>query len=70
MLGAIELVANKALGLAFNGGTVGSFAMRACQNNGIIIRAVSGSSLAFFPPLIVTEAHIDEMIEKTAKSLD
>jgi adenosylmethionine-8-amino-7-oxononanoate aminotransferase len=70
MIAAIELVANKELGLAFNGGTVGNFAMQACQNNGMITRAVAGSSLAFCPPLIVTEAHIDEMIEKTAKSLN
>jgi len=70
MLAAIELVANKNTGLAFSDGTVGNFAMQACQNNGMITRAVAGSSLAFCPPLIVTEAHIDEMIEKTAKSLE
>ena len=44
--------------------------MQACQNNGMITRAVSGSYLAFCPPLIVTESQIDEMVEKTAKSLD
>jgi 4-aminobutyrate--pyruvate transaminase len=70
MLGAIELVANKKSGLAFKDGSVGNFAMQACQNNGMITRAVAGSSLAFCPPLIVTESHIDEMIEKTTKSLD
>jgi len=70
MLAAIELVANKKTGLAFNDATVGTFAMQACQNNGMITRAVAGSSLAFCPPLIVTEEHIDEMIEKTARSLD
>ena len=70
MLGAIELVANKSTGLAFSDGVVGHFAMNACQQNGMITRAVAGSSLAFCPPLIVTQAHIDEMIEITAKSLD
>jgi adenosylmethionine-8-amino-7-oxononanoate aminotransferase len=44
--------------------------MQACQNNGLICRAVGGSSLAFFRPLIVTEAQIDEMIEKISISLD
>jgi len=48
---------------------VGNFAMQACQNNGLICRAIAGSSLAFCPPLIVTKAQIDEMIEKIAKSL-
>jgi len=70
MIAAIELVANKQTGLAFKDGSVGNFAMQACQNNGLICRAVAGSSLAFCPPLIVNAAQIDEMIEKTAKSLD
>ena len=70
MIAAIELVANKKTGAAFKDGKVGNFAMQACQNNGLIIRAVAGSSLAFCPPLIVTEAQIDEIIDKTAKSLD
>ncbi len=69
MIAAIELVANKQSGLAFTNGLVGNFAMQACQNNGLICRAVAGSSLAFCPPLIVTEAQIDEMIEKIAISL-
>lgn len=70
MIGAIELVANKKTGLAFSDGSVGNFAMQACQNNGMITRAVAGSSLAFCPPLIVSESQVDEMIEKTTKSLD
>jgi adenosylmethionine-8-amino-7-oxononanoate aminotransferase len=69
MIAAIELVANKQTGLPFTNGLVGNFAMQACQNNGLICRAVAGSSLAFCPPLIVTEAQIDEMIEKIALSL-
>ena len=69
MIAAIELVANKQTGLAFANGLVGNFAMQACQNNGLICRAVAGSSLAFCPPLIVTETQIDEMIEKIAISL-
>lgn len=69
MIAAVELVANKKTGLAFTNGLVGNFAMQACQNNGLICRAVAGSSLAFCPPLIVTEAQIDEMIEKIALSL-
>ncbi len=70
LIAAIELVANKQTGLAFTTPAVGIFAMQACQNIGLIIRTVAGSSLAFCPPLIVTEAHIDELIEKLEKSLD
>jgi 4-aminobutyrate--pyruvate transaminase len=69
MIAAIELVANKQTGLAFTNAVVGNFAMQACQNNGLICRAIAGSSLAFCPPLIVTKAQIDEMIEKIEKSL-
>jgi len=70
MIAAVEMVANKKTGQAFDGGAVGAFAMQACQNHGMITRAVAANSLAFCPPLIVTEAQIDEMIEKLAKALD
>ncbi len=70
MIAAVEMVANKQTGQAFEGGAIGAYAQQACQNHGMITRAVAGSSLAFCPPLIVTEAQIDEMIEKFAKALD
>lgn len=64
MIAAVELVANKQTGQPFDGGAIGGFAMQACQNHGMITRAVAGSSLAFCPPLIVNKEQIDEMIEK------
>ena len=70
MIGALELVANKQTGQAFPGGVIGGYAMQACQNHGMITRAVAGSSLAFCPPLICTKAHIDEMMMKLSKALD
>ena len=70
LLGAIELVANKATGQAFVGGAVGGFAQKAAKDNGLLLRAVAGSSLGFCPPLIITTAQIDEIIEKTAIALD
>ncbi len=70
LLGAIELVANKATGQAFVGGAVGGFAQKAAQDNGLLLRPVAGSSLGFCPPLIITTAQIDEIIEKTAIALD
>jgi len=69
LIGAIEFVANKKTGQAFAGGAVGGFAQQACQNHGMITRAVAGSSLAFCPPLIITKDQIDEMIEKFSKGL-
>ncbi|WP_432473173.1 aminotransferase [Amphritea sp. HPY] len=70
MIAAVEMVANKQTGQPFDDGAVGAFAMQACQNHGMITRAVAANSLAFCPPLIVTEAQIDEMIEKLGKALD
>ncbi|MBQ0757981.1 MAG: aminotransferase class III-fold pyridoxal phosphate-dependent enzyme [Amphritea sp.] len=70
MIGAVEMVADKRTGASFEGGAVGTFAMQSCQKHGMITRSVAGNSLAFCPPLIVTEAQIDEMIEKLGKALD
>ncbi|MGB0732590.1 MAG: aminotransferase [Pontibacterium sp.] len=69
MIAAVELVADKATGQAFEGGAVGAFAMRACEQHGMITRAVAGNSLAFCPPLIIDEATVDELIEKLGKAL-
>lgn len=70
LIAAVELVANKASGQAFEGGGIGAFAQQACQNNGLIVRAVAGSSIAFCPPLIITRPEVDEIIEKFSKSLN
>lgn len=64
LIGACELVANKESGTAFADGRVGAFAKQACQDEGLLIRAVAGSSIAFCPPLIITEPQIDEMFDK------
>lgn len=69
LIGAIELVANKETNQAFADGRLGAFAQRACQDEGLLIRVVSGSSVAFCPPLVIEESQIDEMIEKFAKAL-
>lgn len=69
LIGAIELVANKETGQAFGDGAVGAFAQRACQQEGLLLRAVSGSSIAFCPPLVIEEEQIDEMVEKFGRAL-
>ena len=69
LIGAIELIANKETGQAFSDGQVGAFAQRACQDAGLLLRVVSGSSVAFCPPLIIEENQIDEMVEKFGTAL-
>ena len=70
LIGALELVANKETGEPFVGGTVGGYAQKMAQDNGLLIRAVAGSSLGFCPPLIITEVQIDEMIAKVDSALN
>ncbi|MDC0088566.1 aminotransferase [Porticoccaceae bacterium] len=70
LIGALELVANKDSGQAFAGGAVGAYAQRAVQDNGVLLRTVAGSSLAFCPPLIISEEQIDEIIDATSRALD
>ena len=64
LIAAVELVADKRSGASFDDGSVGAFAKQACQNLGLLIRAVSGNSIAFCPPLIIDKAQIDEMLDK------
>jgi len=70
MLQGVELVANKETGQAFETAEVGAYAAKRCQENGLIVRPVAGSTLALCPPLILTETQVDEIIEKLAFSLN
>ncbi|MEM8496832.1 MAG: aminotransferase [Pseudomonadota bacterium] len=67
---AAELVADKGKGTAFAGGVVGNYAAQRCQDHGLIVRCVAGSSIAMCPPLIFTKEHIDEAINKLSTALD
>ena len=69
LIGAVELVANKERRESFPDGRVGAAAKQYCQDNGLLIRAVSGNCLAFCPPLVISEEQIDEMIERFDRSL-
>ena len=64
LLAAVELVANKDSGEAFDDTSVGAYAKQACQDSGLLLRAVGGTSIAFCPPLIITTDQIDEMVDK------
>lgn len=70
LIGAVELVANRQSGQPFVDNSVGGFCQRACEENGLIVRAMGGNSIALCPPLIITEAQIDELIEKLGGALD
>ncbi|GGH54384.1 aminotransferase class III-fold pyridoxal phosphate-dependent enzyme [Frigidibacter albus] len=70
LIAGIELVADKATRAPFTPiGRVGAQAAIFGHAEGLIFRAV-GDTLALCPPLIVTEADIDEIVEKMGRALD
>ena len=42
----------------------------ACQEHGLIVRALAGDTVAFCPPLIVNESEIDEIWKRFGAALD
>ncbi|MCZ6890003.1 MAG: aminotransferase [Gammaproteobacteria bacterium] len=70
LIGAIELVANKDTKERFDADLgVGTQCMNFAQENGLIVRNL-GDSVAFCPPLILTEDQVDELFTKFGKALD
>ncbi len=40
-----------------------------CQDNGLIVRNVAGCALAVCPPLVITRAQVDELVDKLTLSI-
>ncbi len=64
LLAAAELVAEKAARKPFPDGRAGAIMVRCCEEQGLLVRAVAGNSIAFCPPLIISREQVDEMIDK------
>ncbi|MGA1599046.1 MAG: aspartate aminotransferase family protein [bacterium] len=70
LLGALELVDDKSSRKFFaNRGQVGTRCRDLCIRNGLVMRAVK-DTMILSPPLISTRAHLDEIYEKTLKTLN
>jgi putrescine aminotransferase len=69
LLGAIELVKDKATRKRYEGKGVGMICRQFCFDNGLIMRAV-GDTMIIAPPLVITPAEIDELVTKARKCLD
>lgn len=69
LLGAIELVQDKATRKRYDGKGAGMICRTFCFNNGLIMRAV-GDTMIISPPLVISFAEIDELIDKARKCLD
>jgi 4-aminobutyrate--pyruvate transaminase len=70
LIGAIELVADKKTRAPFDAKLgVGPYLAKQAQEHGVILRALA-DAIGFCPPLIITEAEIDIMLQRFAKALD
>jgi len=70
MMGALQIVRDKASGQTFDAGLeVGMLCRGHCFGNGLIMRAV-GDRMIIAPPLVMTHAQIDEMVALIRRCLD
>ncbi len=71
MIAAMELVADRDTRRSFDPKqkVIGRLA-KLCEQHGVIARGLPGDSLAFSPPLIMTTAEIDEMLDRIEPALD
>jgi 4-aminobutyrate--pyruvate transaminase len=70
LVGGVELVADKRTKRSFDpkegvGGLMAKFA----ENHGAILRAM-GDTIGFCPPMIITDAELNELFDRTEKALD
>jgi 4-aminobutyrate--pyruvate transaminase len=71
LIGAAELVCSKATKESFDPkAAVAAYLVRRAQHHGAIVRNLPGDIVAFSPPLIITEAEIDELLACFGKALD
>jgi 4-aminobutyrate--pyruvate transaminase len=71
LIGAIQLVKSKTPKAFFEptAGVAAYFA-KCAQEHGLIVRPLLGDRVALCPPLIITEAEIDEMFRRFGKALE
>jgi 4-aminobutyrate--pyruvate transaminase len=71
LIAAMELVADKVTHKNFDPkARVGARANKLMEEHGVIGRAVTNDALCFSPPLIITQAEIDEMLTRVGHALD
>jgi len=71
MIGAIELVADCDARRNFDPARkMAARLVKLGEEHGIISRALSSDTVAFSPPLVMTEAEVDEMLNRMSGALD
>ena len=70
LIGALELEADPATATPFDPKAgIGAFCAKRAEHHGVIARPL-GDALAFCPPLVITEAEVDEVFDRFARALD
>jgi 4-aminobutyrate--pyruvate transaminase len=70
MIAGLELVRDKANKTSFlPGAGIGAYVAERCAEHGLITRAI-GDTIAFSPPLIITENEIDQLLAMVGRALD
>jgi 4-aminobutyrate--pyruvate transaminase len=71
MIGALELAEDKAARKPFDPARgIGARVLRSAMDRGLILRNIPGDIIAFSPPLITTEAEVDQSLALTRQALD
>ena len=71
MIAALELVADKAARRNFEPKLkIAARLTKLCEKHGVIARSLPSDSLAFSPPLIMTEGEVNEMLDRVGQALD
>jgi putrescine aminotransferase len=70
LIGAVEIVSKQGTNERFTGkeGKAGPIVRDACIRNGLMVRGIR-DSIVMCPPLIITHAEIDSMVDIIARSL-
>ena len=71
LIGALQLMRDGKKRLAFDPAAgVGAFCAKRAEVHGLILRALSGDTIAVCPPLIVNDAQIEELLRRLGLALD
>lgn len=71
LIGGIEVVCDKATKAQFEAKSgVAARLVAFAQDEGLIVRPLMGDRVAFCPPLIISEAEIDELFDRFGRALD
>ena len=70
LIGAMELVESRDAHANFDPARkVGPQLATLCEKHGVIARALPGDTLAFSPPLVITEAEVTQMLDRVERAL-